>query len=94
MESPRWISKTGRGPRQGAEGPLPRAWLIGDNLFSETSRLELQSKTPGVCYLMKEVLTHNILRERRERLAALAAETIDLAKVSYKTLNLKLTMFN
>ena len=35
---------------------------------------------------------HNILRERRERLAALAAETIDLAKVSYKNLNLKLTM--
>ena len=52
----------------------------------------LCSKTPGVCYLIKEVLTHNIPRERRERLAALAAETIDLAKVSYKTLNLKLTM--
>ena len=42
--------------------------------------------------MIKEVLTHNIPRERRERLAALAAETIDLAKVSYKTLNLELTM--
>ena len=50
------------------------------------------SKTPGVCYLIKEVLTHNIPRERRERLAALAAETIDLAKVSYKALYLELTM--
>ena len=50
------------------------------------------SKTPGTSNLIKEVLMHNILRERRERLAALAAETIDLAKVSYKTLNLKLIM--
>ena len=41
--------------------------------------------------MIKEVLTHNIPRERRERLAALAAETIDLAKVSLKTLNLELT---
>ena len=52
----------------------------------------LCSKTPGVCNLIEEVLTHNIPRERRERLAALAAETIDLAKVSYKTLNLELIM--
>ena len=52
----------------------------------------LCSKTPGVCNLIEEVLTHNILRERRERLAALAAETIDLAKVSYKTPILELTM--
>ena len=50
------------------------------------------SKAPGVCCIIKEVLTHNIPRERRERLAALAAETIDLAKVSYKTLNLELIM--
>ena len=42
--------------------------------------------------MIKEVLTHNIPRERRERLAALAAETIDLAKVSYKTLYLEPTM--
>ena len=41
------------------------------------------SKTPGASNLIKEVLTYDILRERRERLAALAAETIDLAKVSY-----------
>ena len=52
----------------------------------------LCSKTPGVCYLIKEVLRLCISRERRERLAALAAETIDLAKVSYKTLNLELIM--
>ena len=43
--------------------------------------------------MIKGVLTHNIPRERRERLAALAAETIDLAKVSYKALNLELTKF-
>ena len=42
--------------------------------------------------MIKEVLMHNILRERRERLAALAAETIDLAKVSLRTVNLRLTM--
>ena len=53
----------------------------------------LCSKTPGVCYLIKEVLRLCISRERRERLAALAAETIDLAKVSYKALNLELTKF-
>ena len=52
----------------------------------------LCSKTPGVCYLIKEFLRLCISRERRERLAALAAETIDLAKVSYKTLNLELIM--
>ena len=52
----------------------------------------LCSKTPGVCYFIKEVLRLCISRERRERLAALAAETIDLAKVSYKALYLELTM--
>ena len=62
-----WIFKTGRGPKQAVEGRPPRECPIG--------------------FFKKKITVGSVLhffhRERRERLAALAAETIDLAKDPY-----------